>query len=149
MLWGLSPFSRTLQIWFVTTPPDMPSLGGFLYLTVASVAVGMIVSAVRWAFVDRLHNLTGIPVPSLDFSLLAKNVEALNLLIEIHYRHYQFYANELVAIFCLYISYRVSFGGLGSLGIVDVAFVILEIVLFMASRDTLRKYFDRSQQLLK
>lgn len=149
VLWGLRPFSRTLQMWFETTPPDMPSLGGFLYLTVASAAVGMIVSAVRWALVDKLHNLTGIPLPSLDFSKLTGNVEALNLLIEIHYRHYQFYSNEFVAIAFLYVSYRVNRGGILPLGLLDGAFVLLEIVLFMTSRDTLAKYYDRSQQLLK
>ena len=54
----------------------------------------MTVSAVRWALIDTLHSLTGLPLPPLDFSRLGKNVEAFGLLIEIHYRHYLFYSNN-------------------------------------------------------
>ncbi len=89
---GFSPFSATLGAWFASAPADAPSIGGFLYLTVASLAAGMTVSAVRWAVIDTLHARTGLPPPKLDFSLLGGNVEAFVLLIEIHYRHYQFYA---------------------------------------------------------
>ena len=34
----------------------------------------------------------GPPAPELDFSAIPGKVDAYNLLIEIHYRHYQFYA---------------------------------------------------------
>ena len=78
-------------------PADAPTIGGFLYLTVASLAAGMTVSAIRWAVVDTLHSLTGLPLPPLDFSRLGKNVAAYGLLIQIHYVHYQFYSNEAIA----------------------------------------------------
>ena len=46
VLLGLSPFSPTLRAWLAATPADSPpTIGGFLYLTVASLAVGMTVSA--------------------------------------------------------------------------------------------------------
>ena len=67
------------------TPTEAPTIGGFLYLTVASLAAGMTVSAIQWAVVDTLHSLTGLPLPPLDFSRLGKNVAAYGLLIEIHY----------------------------------------------------------------
>jgi hypothetical protein len=89
VLLGLSPFSPTLRSWLATAPADAPTIGGFLYLTVAALAVGMTVSAVRWAVIDALHHLTGIPYPPLDFGALGRNVEGFSLLIEIHYRHYQ------------------------------------------------------------
>ena len=92
VLLGFSQFSPVLRTWFASTPTDSPTISGFLYLTVASLAVGMTVSAVRWALVDSLHSLTGLSLPPLDFSRLGNNVEAFSLLIEIHYRHYQFYA---------------------------------------------------------
>lgn len=149
VLWGFSLFSPTLRSWFVTLPPDAPSIGGFLYLTVASLGVGMVVSAVRWTIVDSLHRVTGIPTPSLDFSKLGQNVDAFNLLIAIHYVHYQFYANELVATFMAYACYRIRVGHLWPLGLPDAGFVLIEIVFYVTSRDTMKKYFDRSQQLLK
>jgi hypothetical protein len=108
----------------------------------------MTVSAVRWASVDTLHSYTGLPLPPLDFSQLGKNVAAFGLLIEIHYRHYQFYANMFVATAVAYACYRTKLGGLWPLGWPDRAFPLLEAIFFLASRDTLWKYYTRSRQLL-
>ena len=147
-LLGFSQFSPTLRSWFAATPAHAPTIGGFLYLTVASVAVGMIVSAVRWAVVDTPHSLTGLPLPPINFSRLGKNVEAFGLLIKIHYEHFQFHSNMLVATAIAYTCYRVKLGSVWPLGLYDVAFVGLEVVFYLTSRDTLRKYYVRSQQLL-
>src|SRR5947209_7139215 len=76
VLLGASPFSPTLRAWLATGPADAPTIGGFLYLTVAALAAGMTVSAVRWAVVDTLHRWTGLPAPPLDFAKLGRNVEA-------------------------------------------------------------------------
>ena len=56
--------------------------GGFLYITIASVSAGLIVSTVRWAVVDALHALTGIRQPSWDFASLRDNVAAYDKLID-------------------------------------------------------------------
>lgn len=148
-LWGLSLFQPSLHSWFVAIPPDAPSLGGFLYVTVASLAVGMVVSAVRWTIVDNLHFLCGISLPNLDFSRLGNRVDAFNLLICIHYQHYQFYANMLIATAFAYVCYRVHLGTIWPLGLVDCTVVLLEVIFFVTSRDTLKKYYMRSHQLLK
>jgi hypothetical protein len=148
VLAGLSNFSPTLESWFAIAPTESPSIGGFLFLTVAAIATGMTVSAIRWAAVDTLHAWTGLAIPSLDFSRLGTNVNAFVLLIEIHYRHYQFYANMLVATAIAYGCYRLSLGGDFGLRWIDVAFFSLELVFFATSRDTLSKYYARSQQLL-
>lgn len=148
MLLGFSQFSGTLKIWFASAPADAPTIGGFLYLTVASLAVGMIVNAVRWALVDTLNSFTGLPLPKLNFSNLGKNVQAFGLLIEIHYRHYQFNANMFIATAASYICFRLKSGSLIPLRWMDLAFLFLEGILFATSRDTIRKYFTRSQQLL-
>ncbi len=145
-LWGLSRFSAPLRSWFAFTATDAPSISGFLYLTVASLAVGMTVSAIRWAAVDFLHAKAGLRAPDLDFARLGSNVDAFSLLIEIHYRHYQFYANMLVATAIAYACQRstISVGP----GWLDSGFIALETVFFYTSRDTLRKYYERSRQLL-
>lgn len=148
VLAGASEFSSPLRLWFAATPANAPTIGGFLYLTVAALAVGMIVSAVRWAVVDTLHGCTGLRMPPFDFSKLGRNVEAFSLLIRIHYEHYQFYSNMFVATAVTYACYRVKLGGVIPLGWLDVGFLVLEVVFFATSRDTLRKYYTRSQQLL-
>ena len=108
----------------------------------------MTVSALRWAVVDTAHGLLGIRPPKLDFSVLGRNVEAFSLLIEIHYRHYQFYANMFVAIAIAYVFHRIQIGGVLPLGWIDLGILVLEIVFFATSRDNLRKYYARSGQLL-
>ncbi len=92
--------------------------------------------------------MTGLRTPRLDFSRLGDRVEAFSLLIEIHYRHYLFYANMFVAMAIAYACYRSAGRVSPFLGWADVLFVALEIVFFMTSRDTLAKYYARAAQLL-
>lgn len=149
VLLGLSPFSPLLQAWFASTPPTSPTLGGFLYLTVASLAAGMAVSALRWVVVDATHAWTGIRMPSLDFSKLGGNVQAFSLLIAIHYQHYLFYSNMFVATAVAYACYRVRLGWLGPWGWIDAGVAVMEVVFYVTSRDTLRKYYVRGSQVLR
>ena len=148
VLWGVSPYSALLRSWFAVTPADAPTIGGFLYLTVASLAAGMTVSAVRWLIVDSVHALSGVPLPRLDFSKLGANVEAFGLLIDIHYRFYQFHANMAIAGLIAYVAYRVHLGLQGAWGWLDVGIAALEIVFFVVSRDNLKKYYARASSLL-
>ena len=147
-LWGFSLFSPSLTAWFAATPENAPTISGFLYLTLASLAVGMTITAIRWAVVDQLHAATGLPPPKLDFSKLATRVDAFTLLIEIHYRHFQYYANMFIATGIAYLCHRIHLGTLWHIDLVDPGFVLLEAIFFLTSRDTLRKYHQRTQQLL-
>lgn len=148
VLWGFSFFSTTLQLWFVLTRPDAPSLGGFLYLTVAAVAAGMTVNAIRWAVIDTIHQMTGLQPAPIDFSRLGQNVEAFSLLIEIHYNHYQYHANMAVATAIAYACYRIQLNAVQTWGWADLSVVVLEIIFIAMSRDTLCKYHSRGGQVL-
>jgi hypothetical protein len=148
VLLGCSQFSPVLRSWLGAPPANAPTIGGFLYLTVASIAIGMIVSAIRWAVIDTLHRFTGIRLPPLDFSRLGANVAAYELLIDIHYRHYLYYGNMTIATAFAYVCYRAKLGGIWPLGWPDLAFAAVEVVFFLTSRDTLSKYYTRSRQLL-
>ena len=148
-LWGLSSFSPSMRAWFASTPADAPTISGFLYLTVASLAVGMTVTAIRWACVDLVHSATGLKAPDLDFSQLPGKVDAYRLLIEIHYVHYQFYSNALTATAIAWICHRISSQPTCHLSWIDPAFLLVEGIFFLTSRDTLRKYLKRTEQLLK
>lgn len=147
-LWGLSSFSPSLRAWFASTPSNAPTISGFLYLTVASLAVGMTVTAIRWACVDLIHAATGLRAPDLDFSRLPGKVDAYNLLIEIHYRHYQFYSNMFVATAITWICHRISSQPPCQITWIDPGFLLVEAIFFLTSRDTLRRYFHRTEQLL-
>jgi hypothetical protein len=144
---GASQFSTALQGWLAATPPNAPTVGGFLYLTIVSLAAGMTVSALRWATIDRLHSKTGLAMPRLDFAKLAANAEAFGLLIRIHYEHYQFYANMFVSTAFAYVCYRIRLGHEGPAWL-ETGFIVIELIFYVTSRDTLRKYYSRSEQLL-
>ena len=148
VLWGASYFSETVRHWLFGSGTT-PTVGGFMYVTLASVAAGVTVSTVRWAVIDTIHRWTGLPQPPWDFSRLQENVAAYNVLNEIHYKYYQFHANLLVALFLVYMARRIHLGFFAApFGRFDLGFLLLSVILFVGSRDTLRKYYARVAETL-
>jgi hypothetical protein len=145
-LWGLSYFSPTLSNWLSLTPGREPTIGSFLHVALGSLAVGLIVSAVRWALIDTLHHKTGVPCPAFDFSKLQVNLEAFVLSVEWYYRYYQFYSNMAVSIACLAVSRAASGAAQDVYELTGVA--VLEAILIAASRDSLTRYYLRVSNLL-
>lgn len=147
-VWGASYFSDTLRLWLYGAPANAPTVGGFLYVTIASIAAGVTVSAVRWAIIDTFHHHTGIPPPDWDFSELHDKVAAYRLLLENHYNFFQFYSNMLVAVVFSYLTRRTSVGSWSApIGLLDIAFLCLVVIFLAGSRDSLRKYYTRGSQL--
>ena len=148
-LWGMQPFLPAVRAWLAIQPADTPTVGGFLFVTLASAAGGLLVSTVRWALLDHLHQYTGIRVPHWDLRRLTANLSAFQAMVEWHYRYYEFHGNLLVAVTFLYVTQLVSrhrWPGEG--GWKDILFLGVAIVLFFGSRDTLRKYYARTGELL-
>ncbi|MDP1798581.1 MAG: hypothetical protein Q8K78_13900 [Planctomycetaceae bacterium] len=145
---GFEPYSPVLQSWLASAPPEAPTIGGFLYLTVASLAAGMTMNAVRWAVLDTIHAWTGLRMPAFDFARLAGREQALALLIDIHYKHYQLHGSMLIATAVAYVGSRSAERITGGLGLFDLLVAILEVVFFLMSRDTLERYQRRVAQLL-
>lgn len=119
-----------------------PPLTAFLSGTVMALAAGLTVSAVRWFVIDRLHHWTGLRKSERDFARLEKNVAAFEFLVLVHYRYYKFYANMVVALVWSYATRDYLLGWRGAL---DLPLVLL---FFLASRDSLRKYYERTGELL-
>lgn len=147
-LWGTADLSPPLRAWLGTTPESGPSVAGFLFITVASVGAGLTVSTVRWLVIDTLHGWTGLKPHDRDFATLQQNTEGFNVLVEYHYRYYQFYANTLIAVVWTWIARRASLGMLSGFGWADVGYTLLVALFFLGSRDTFRKYYLRTGQLL-
>ncbi len=145
MVWGISHVSPEMQAWLGTTASEAPTVGGFLYVTLASVAAGLTVSTIRWAVVDTIHHRTGICKPRWDFSKLGEKVSAFEALIEIHYRYYQWYANMLIA---LPLAFILRWSALGFRWSEMFLLIVIEALFFFASRDTIRKYYQRVESLL-
>jgi hypothetical protein len=143
-------YSETVRIWLGGTPAQSPTVGGFLYVTFASVGAGMIVSALRWLVLDSIHHHTGVPKPNWDFSRLPGALTAFEGAVENHYRYAQFFGNTLVALVIA------TIGGLPFVDTVPVDPIVargmtisLAALLFVASRDALRKYYDRTNAFLE
>jgi hypothetical protein len=128
--------------WGTATAAPGPTLSGFLSGTLAALAAGLTVSTARWLLIDALHHRTGVRPPAWDFALLARNVQAFELLVEIHYRYYKFYANMVVALAWAYATGGYAMGWRGA------AYGGLAALFFLGSRDALRKYYDRAGRLL-
>ena len=148
-LWGVSYFSPSVASWIVVSQQDAPTVAGFMYVTLASLAAGVTVSAVRWALIDHLHHATGIVPPAWKFAHLEGKLQGYLTLIENHYRYYQFYSNMFIAAAFAFWARLFSEGPAvtGCLA-ATCGFLALEMILFAGSRDTLHKYYSRTQQLL-
>lgn len=121
--------------------PDQ-TVAGLLAESIQAVFAGLTISTVRWLFIDSLHHRTGLRAPAWDFAQLNKSPEAFNLLIQIHYRYYKFYANTLVALIWA------SAYGVRTLGWKIFVYWLLAGLFYLGSRDSLRKYYDRTGMLL-
>lgn len=144
-LWGLSFVSPAVAEWLRGAGTTGPTVGGFLYVLLASVAAGMTVSAVRWAVVDRAHAMTGLHRPQLNFGNLPGKLDVFEQINEHHYRYYQFYSNSLIAVLFAYPIWRLHGGGNVW---TDLGFLFVEVVFAAGSRDALRNFYRRATQLL-
>lgn len=147
-LWGVSPFSKTVQSWITISPESRGAAAALVYVTLASLAVGMTVSALRWLLIDHFHHVTGVRPPQCDFQNLDEQAGGFMILVESHYRYYQFYANVFVAVALAYVGCLIAGGGMCRTGWNNVFVIILELVLLAGSRDALKKYYSRVERLL-
>jgi hypothetical protein len=151
LLWGLSfSFENVAQWLAASSGEEAPAIGEFLYATLASLALGLLISAFRWATIDTLLGRLGVKDPGLDFGKLKEKdrYEAFIGAVENHYRFYQYYSNTLIAI-VLALFFDVVFGELRPSLLVWVSVGVTVLVLFFASRDTLAKYYTRAGAILK
>jgi hypothetical protein len=149
VLWSITLHSAIIHGWITGAGGDAPTIGGFLYVTIASLGAGIVVSTIRWLLIDTLHHRTGIPEPAWDFGRLQAHIDAFDRQVEGHYRFYQAYSNSLIAITAAYLIWRASLPAPWQLpGWIDIGYVSLAVILWLGSRDTLRKYHLRVAAML-
>jgi len=149
ILCGLGFLSDAVATWLLGAGRQEPTIGGFLYVTIASLAAGMLANAFRWALIDALHFITGLQRPNWNDAVLAEKLDAFERLVEDHYRYYQFYGNLLIAILAAFGCWRAStMGDVVPLGPPEIGVALVIAVLFAGSRDALRRYYRRTAFLL-
>jgi hypothetical protein len=139
---GLPILSGSQLVCAAATNEVSPTLPGLLSGTVQAIAVGLTVSTLRWLIIDTFHHHTGLRPPRWDFALLEKSVAAFELLVHVHYRYYKFYANMVVALMWAFIAQGAWHGTRG------LVYWLLAALFLFASRDALRKYYERAGRLL-
>jgi hypothetical protein len=147
-LWGVSYFSDTVKLWLTTADGASPSVAGFLYVTLGSLACGLTVGAVRSVTIDPIHHWTGLRPPDLDFSDFQAKFWAFNQIVESHYRYYQFYAHMAIAMIFVFVVKAALTENRVALAWPCVALGVLEAVLIVSSRGALRDYYSRAADLL-
>lgn len=145
LLVGVSTFSPEVHEW-LHGGGSGPTIGGFFYVTLASLGAGLLASTVRWLLVDAIHHRTGIPRFDWNYAVLHERLEAFELLVESHYRYYQFYGNSLVAVAFTFTAFHAAHGWPSWRWL--VAFAAVETLLWLGSRSTLANYARRGAMLL-
>lgn len=143
---AVSDFLPSVDAWF-GFGSNAPTVGGFLYGTLGSIATGLTLSAIRWMTLDRIHHATGIPAPNWNFARLRQNLPAFQGAVENHYRYYQFYGNMLLALILIPIAPNARSRWLFAASGWIIGTTLL-FVYFLASRDALNKYYARTAAML-
>jgi hypothetical protein len=147
---SLSDFGNA-EVWLKSF--GVPSVSGFLYVTLASLALGLIISAVRWVVIDQILGCYYFlrhqkHLPKIDFSKLSdpNKYAVFQGANENHYRYYQYYSNTLVAIVVGFSIYQFR-STKWAPALIWVIFGVLIVVLLLASKDCLFKYHERASEI--
>ncbi len=143
---GAALVSPAVATWLLQEPAANCGIGGFFYVILSSLAAGMVASAVRWLLIDCLLHRVGMTPPRLNFAKLQANLNAFELAVHHNYRHYQFYANSLVASWALgachwHLAESWTWA-------IWIGFGVLQMVLLITARDCLGRYYDRIGEII-
>lgn len=144
-LWGLAHSSETLATSLSVSPAPNSTVGGFLYVTVLSIGIGLTFSTVRWLLLDSIHHATGIEATQLDFRQMRDAPESYSILQAHHYDFYRFHGNTLVAVV---FAAPIRWANVGWSLREVIAAAALGVVFFIGSRDNLRRLYSRMSGLL-
>ena len=145
---GLGLVFPMVARWLGHPSSQLPTVGGFLYVTIGAVTIGLFLSTLRWLLIDSLHHRTGIDRPNWEFKRFPQAQKMYDALTEYHYRYYQFYGSMVLALPILF-GCGIVAGDEHFLSLLGVlGFLCIEAIFFAGSRDTLRKYYDRLQPIL-
>jgi hypothetical protein len=136
----------TIREWFGATPQSQATAGGFLFVVLAAIAVGVFISGLRQLLLDQVvfERLLDLKRPVADESKLAQPEvrDAIRFSADSYYRYYQFYANMAVAVAIAYVAWILgdpvwSGWRLGGL----LLLLSMLFVLIMSAKYSLTRYY--------
>jgi hypothetical protein len=143
----------TAKAWMFAASDKDQSVGVFLFVLLASLCGGLIVSGVRALVIDNLLKsstvLRKLAVPPYTIEWSRVDDKKLSVLVAIrdgHYRYYQFYSNTFVAI-VFWISCR-AFADGPNLRLWHWAVIVMTLfALLLSARDALVRYSSAVKQI--
>jgi hypothetical protein len=145
---GLAPILPVISRWLFPSDHVGLDIAPPIYALMAATALGLILTAFRWMILDHALAWMGVKRPVWDDRQLSQELSGFDYLVQNHFRYYEFFGNVLIALVITYVLNRVL-GTLPFLGFgTDLGMLVLVLVLFAASRDTLAKYYTRTGRLI-
>ncbi len=124
-----------------------PSSAGVVLIILLAIGAGIMVNAVTWAVVRPVIELTSMSRPELNYAnLTASNMQAFQVINNEIYRYYQSYSNLFTSTTILTASYVLNSTSLNITLI--LASLIILAVLFLASRDSLKRVYTSMELLV-
>jgi hypothetical protein len=152
LLWGLSYSSPEISAWLAkSSAGDAPTVGGFLYASLASLALGLLISAIRWAIVEQfLYRATGLRHADIDDTKLKNKdtLAAFQAAIQNHFRYYQYYSNTFVAIVSALL-FNLAFAKEKVPWWAVMLVIVIAVILIFASRSEPRSFNERAGEITR
>lgn len=144
-LWPLGGYSPDVRAWLTGPEDSGPTVAGFCYVTLASLALGLLTNMTRAVLLDPIHHRTGIRKREWTYQTLQQNLAAIEFLVSNQFRYYQFAGNMLVGVIFAYAVYQGK--APWSWGLLCGA-ALTALLLWFGSRSTLRTYYLRLGEVL-
>lgn len=150
-LYAVSFFAPAVQVWFGIATTGSTSLGGFLFVVLASIGMGVFISGLRWLVLERwLHFVPARPKNLDDTVRRDEKCEAAyqDLLFR-HYQFYQFYASMPFALGFAYLAWFVAECQVGARATwLLLLMVIADAVLLTSAKHAITAYATKVTGLL-
>ena len=149
-LYAVSFYVPVIREWFGIAVAQSTTIGGFLFVIVASLGMGVFISGVRWLVLERMFwNRTPPTLNAVGRRATQTELVYQNLVWQF-YDFYLFYANMLFAIVLLYLAW--VFVEWWPEGVKLVATTALLIptcfVLYKSARNSLNRFDQRRESVL-
>lgn len=148
-LFGLSYRITELRTWFGFVASHETTVAGFLFVMVASIGMGVMLSAARCFVLERVTGLARAKTG--DLAKRSSVEPAYQALIADHYNYYKCYGNMAVAVVVFAVCYGWTNAGGLSVGdwILSILATLASVALLTwAALDAIRRFEDKRGNLL-
>jgi hypothetical protein len=150
---ALSFLSPAVATWFGVAADKNTTVGGFLFVSLGSVGMGVFISGVRWLVLE--HWLEWIPKAPEGLDVARRKDEhceaAYQDLILRHYQFYQFYANTPFALLLVFIAWVFANSSQPPIDRIGWTFILMafaDFVLLASAKNAITRYDEKVIDLL-